>query len=122
MSKPRPVYRCDKLTMKVLDKYANYREAESDTGEYSVYGSCRYRRVGPYRHVWRFADDYDPNETFEGKRNRPVACGNIETESIVFYENITQAADKLGLEKGAIVLAMKRGSIVNSRYRFKYAR
>lgn len=122
MSKPRPVYRCDKLTMKVLDKYANYREAESDMGEYSVYGACNDRRVGPHKHVWRFADDYDPNETFEGKKNRPVVCGNIETEKIVFYENAAQAAEKLGVQRQTITIAIYRGSLVSGRYRFKYAR
>lgn len=122
MTESKRVYRCDKITMEVVEIYRNTTDAQTGTEETHISGDCKARIVSKGRYVWRYEDDYDPNESFEGKRNRPVICGDYKKGRIFFFSSINVTSKALGLPKTTIFYAIKRNSKVENRYRFKYAR
>lgn len=122
MAAPRPVCRCDKVTMKIVKTYPSANTAVKATGDHGIPIACRLRQVSNGRYIWRFVDDYDPNESFEGKYNRPVICEDITNNKITFYDTLAKAEKALFLDRGSIGGTMKRGFKVLGRYRFRYAR
>lgn len=122
MTDPRPVYRCDKVTMKILNTYPSVTDAIKTTGYKGIYTSCQHRRVSSGRYVWRFVDDYDPNESFEGKHNRPVMCEDVKNNTTIIYDTLTKAEKALYLDRSVIENTLRKGSLTLGQYRFRYAR
>lgn len=120
----RTVYKCDKLSMEVLEVYTSASEADAAHGLPcgAVDSQCRKRRVGRTGYVFRFADDYDPNETFEGKYNRPVAVKDCITKAVAFFPTLTEAREELGFTRSAISSSMSREYLLHGRYVAMYAR
>lgn len=122
MKLPRQVYRCDKVTMEIVNVYPGVNAAAKAANTRSVQTSCNHRRVSSDRYIWRYADDYDPNESFEGKYNRPVACIDAINNTITFYDTLAKAEKALFLGSGTVTRALRKDSLVLGRYKFKYAR
>ena len=118
-----PVYKCDKLSMEILAEYPSAAAAARDNGldPTSLSQSVRAKRVsyGPY--VYRHVKDYDPNETFEGKANRPVVCYDTETKRAVVFTGTDKAAAYLGVSSGSITGSMCHKARLFGRYVFKFA-
>lgn len=120
----RTVYKCDKLSMEVLEVYPSAREAEVAHGlSYgAVANQCQTRSVSRFGYVFRYADEYDPEETFEGKYNRPVAVKDCITKAVAFFPTLTEAREELGLTRSAISSSMSREYLLHGRYVAMYAR
>ena len=121
---PRPVVKCDKLSMKVVSWYPSAwaAEVENGYGPSRVAQICEKKRVCAGKHVYRYADEYDPNETFEGKFNRPVAMYDGVNESLSLFESLEKAAKAIGYHQSTVSASMTNGTMVGRRYVFKYAR
>lgn len=120
----RPVYKCDKLSMEVLEAYQSAMEAELANGlrVTSVAFHAKRKNVSSGPYVWRYADEYDPNESFEDRKNRPIACYDTMTKKAAVFLNLPEAARLTGLHHTTIVKAMSEGRLVKCRLLFKYAR
>ena len=121
---PRPVVKCDKLSMKVVAWYPSAWEAEKANGygPAKVARICEKKSVSHGKHVYRYADEYDPKETFEGKFNRPVAMYDAERESLSLYESLGEAARAIGYNQATVSASISNGTMVGKRFVFKYAR
>ena len=121
---PRPVVKCDKLSMKVVSWYPSAWAAEKENGyrPSKVAQICERKRVPAGKFVYRYADEYDPNETFEGKFNRPVAMYDGVNESLSLLESLEKAAKAIGYHQSTVSVSMTNGTMVGRRYVFKYAR
>ena len=122
MSESKRIYLCDKITMEIVEIYLSAYDARMVYGHSSIHNSCVNRAVNGDRYVWRYEDDYDPNESFEGKYNRPIMCGDYEKGRIFFFNSMQVASQALGLHKNVIYDAIKKNVKVKNRYRFKFAR
>ena len=124
ISTPRPVVKCDKLTMEVLETYPSARAAERAYGilHGNIAVACSRKVVSKGRFVWRFADEYDPDESFDGKLNRPVAMYDSLSETASVFESLTEAAKSIGYSNPAIVTSMTSKTMLGNRYVFKYRR
>ena len=120
----RPVVKCDKLSMKIVAEYPSAWEAEKANGygPAKVAQICEKKSVSHGKHVYRYADEYDPNETFEGKFNRPVAMYDAERESLLLYESLGEAAKAIGYNQSTVSASISNGTMVGKRFVFKYAR
>lgn len=120
----RAVYKCDKKTMRIVEKYPSASEAarRNKLNPTSLGHAARTLSVTPGPYVWRYAEDYDPNEKFEGKHNRPVAVYDSITRTLAVFNRIEDAARAVGTRDSYIITAMKNQTMYKSRYVFKYAR
>lgn len=121
---PRPVVKCDKLSMNVVAAYPSAMEAEKENGlkRSRVAQMCGKKSVSSGVHVYRYADEYDQNESFEGKFNRPVAMYDSANESLSLFENLQKASKAVGVCPSTISASMTNRNMVCERYVFKYAR
>lgn len=121
---PRPVVKCDKLSMNVVAAYPSAMEAEKENGlkRSRVAQMCGKKSVSSGVHVYRYADEYDQNESFEGKFNRPVAMYDTWYGKVSFFTNTTVAAENIGCSNATVVSSMTRKALVARRYLLKYAR
>lgn len=120
----KAVVKCDKVTMNVLESYPSCTDASIASGEspFSISNMCRKRTVGIKGYVWRFADSMDPDESFEGKRNRPVIIGDYKSGTLRVFSTISEAAKVLGTSPSNVAHAIRSRSKLNDRYRARYAR
>lgn len=124
MSDKRRVVMCSKLTMRVLAEYDSVEAAADANGvsRITMSGRCNARGVNKGEVVFRFADDYDPKETFIGKINRPVAVVDTKTKHAVYFCGMREAADALGIPKNDASRAINKSCLVLGRYLMCYAR
>ena len=121
---PRPVVKCDKLTMRIIETYQSAREAARVHGipHGNISVPCSKKVVSKGSFVWRYADEYDPDESFEGKFNRPVAMYDSYSEAASIFDNLTEAAKSVGYSNAAVSNSMSAKTMLGNRYVFKYAR
>ena len=121
---PHRIAKCDKITMEVLAEYATCTEAAEASGVSmnTICASCRNRAVGKFDYVWRYAEDVDPRESFEGKCNRPVLVGDYEKNTIRAYPTLSDAAMVLGVDDSTVSRAIRMYAMIKGRYRVRYAR
>ena len=120
----RKVYKCDKVTMKILDRYDSIKDAAKAEGtSYSVmnFALCS-RSVGRKPYVLRYADDYDPFESFEGKRGRPVLMLDVVDGKVYTFNTLKDAADALLLDLSYVCKCMKEKTYALGCYKLEYAR
>lgn len=90
----KKVFECDKITMKVVRQWPSATEADKDLG-FLVAGRCSRKNVSKGKYVYRYEDDYDPNESFENKPNRPVLAIEVETKKKYAFYSVKDAAEYL---------------------------
>lgn len=120
----RKVCKCDKLTMEVVAEYASIREcAERERMSHTtVEDNCLRRRVNRGRFVYRYAEDVDPLESFEGKSGRPVIAENLLTgESDGFY-NVYEAAERFYVHPVTVRRHLASGEPLFREWAVRYAR
>lgn len=124
MGEKKQVVKCDKYTMKVVGEYPSVPDAAKATGEdkSGIRAACIHRRVGWQGHVWRYADDYDPNETFENKSNRPVYVFDTVTKAVAAFDTLSAASRKTGLRYAVLSSSINRHWHAGGRFVVKYAR
>ena len=120
----RTVYKCNKLSMEVIEVYQSAADAARAHGlDYdSVRKSCREHRVPRKDHVWRYAEDYDPDESFEGRQNRPVVVYDAVSKAVGFFSSTRDAANRLGVKMKTIEAARDKKRYLKNRFVVKYAR
>ena len=85
----RAIVVADKVTMEVVGEYSTARDCASDMGmnDAVIIEIAKKRRLSRGPFIYRFAEDFDPNESFDGKYNRPVRVTDYRTgESMDFHE------------------------------------
>ena len=120
----RRVLVCDKLTMEVVKTYESMSRAAAREGRdaSNFYWTLTKKRVGPGRFVYRYEEDYDPEETFEGRRHRPVLLFDKSTgQKAVFFDK-KKLADSIFSSAKTIDLALKDGHLIAGRFALRYAR
>lgn len=120
----RTVYKCHKISMEVLEVYPSAADAARayGMGHDSINKACRERRVTRKGYVWRYAEDYDPRESFEGRQNRPVVVYDAVSKAVGFYFSTREAANRLGVKMNTIEAARDNKRYLNNRLIVKYAR
>lgn len=96
MSKPRRVVECDKITMKITRVWNSTLDADRDLGlrPTTTYARCKGKRVSNGKYVYRFLDDYDPNEVFTLYHRPVLAINTINKKKYAFY-SVEEAAEYL---------------------------
>lgn len=121
---PREVYLCNKVTLEIVGVYSGVMDASRANGvSYSrIRSACDQRSVSDGRYIWRYAEDYDPNESFEGKCNRPVICVDMQTKKVMVFDTPKKADEALCFSRGRISESISEDTLVAGRFKFKYAR
>jgi hypothetical protein len=119
----RRVYKCDKITMRILEEYPSLVAAGNANGRgyTSIAKTCKERHVGRDRYVLRYAEDYDPKETFEGKKVRPVLCIDARTREVRAYYSADDAAKATRIRTWIVNDCIRNGAPYG-RWWFKHAR
>ena len=120
----RKVYKCDKVTMKILDRYDSARAAERAEGVKYGYLHCalRTRAVGTKPYVFRYASDYDPFESFEGKYGRPILVLDVVDGKTYTFNTIDEAAKELLIAPSTVTTCLSRKIRALGCYKIEYAR
>ena len=111
----KKVFECDKITMEIVRQWDSATDAEKELG-FFVAGSCCRKNVSKGKYVYRYEDDYDPNESFEGKHFRPVLVVDIATRKKQAFYSIEDISGKnAGHHTGAWRCGRRSGSLRSSR-------
>ena len=120
----RKVLVCDKLTMEVVRTYESLSTAAAAERRCvaNFHRTIANRRVGAGKYVYRLEEDYDPNETFEGKRHRPVTVADVKTGKKAVFLDKKKLAESIFASRKTVDLAIKDGHLVAGRFALRYAR
>ena len=116
---------CDKITMEVVSEFKSVQDAMRKTGySYStIQNGCRHHSVGYFPYVFRYADDYDPEERFNDRVvGRPVVMLDIKTGKTKVFPRASEAAKAAYISKDMVYLMIKTGGAASGRYVFDWAR
>lgn len=118
------VCKCDKLTMEAVAEYESVREcAERERVPHTtVEDNCLRRRVNRGRFVYRYAEDVDPLESFEGKRGRPVTVENLRTGETMDFYNVYEAAERFYAHPVTVRRHLVSGKPLFRDWAVRYAR
>lgn len=122
--KGHPILACDKITMRVVGRYPRIVDAAKAYGisPSTVRTSALDRRVMNDTVVFRFIDDYDPNETFEGKKNRPVVAIADGKDVIGTFYSAEAAAESLFISLATVRACIAKGERTLKNVNLEYAR
>lgn len=114
--KHRRVVVCDKITMEIIEELPMMKDAAEIYGfkMKAIHKACQKRQVLKGRYVFRYAEDYDKYESFEGRRNRPVKMF-LDGKAVMFY-SIEEAAKNLNYSKSHIEHALCDGREVGGNH------
>lgn len=121
--KGRPVVLVKKTTREVVKRYQSIRGASRASGIHydQIFDQCNRRGLGGGYLYWRYEDDFDPNESFEGvRKNRPVLAVNKMTGHWVWFDSMADAGRHFFGNVHGAKKAMKSGRECNG-YAFVYA-
>lgn len=120
----RPVVKCDKVTMEIVERFPSTVEADKSLGLKHAYvaPTCRMRKVSKGKYVWRYESDYDPEESFAGKHNRPVSVFDTHTGEERTYYDAREAADAEFVGYWYFHQALEKHRTIYGRYAISYAR
>lgn len=120
----RPVVRCDKLTMEVVNRFPSIAVAAVCTGKRasSIETACECGQVSSGRYVWRYLDRYCPDETFEGRKNRPIRARDVETGEERLFCSFGEAAKALYTNRDYLSRCRISGRLAYGRHEITFAR
>lgn len=120
----RKVAKCDKITMEVIEVYNSELEAAKANNKplETIKDACRRKTVSIGKYVYRFRDEVDEKETYEGKRNRPVLVVDAETKKARVFLTRAEAAKALCYCDATVFDAIYKKKPLGGRYIIKYAR
>ena len=136
MAKGREILKVDKITGEAVARYTGIAHAQHEnpysfTNYYGLLEHAKYKRLHYSRHVFRYADEYDPRESFTGQRvNVPL---RVSFDGMVldlsgtlavncFYANgIQDVAKVLRVDRTNVSYAIKRGFAIRGSHIEKLA-
>lgn len=119
------VYMCDKATMEIIAEYPNRRRAALANGLdfRRVSDHCEKRMAGKHGFVFRYADDYDPNERFrDGQIGRPVLRIDVRNDAARVFGTVKEAAKASCVADDTVYWHIRTGKPLEGRFVFDWAR
>lgn len=124
MAGARKVVAFNKATMDIVDVYNDAVECAEKNGIQvnSLHTILRNKSLMRGAVCFRYLDDFDVNESYEGKRYRPVVLTDTETGRRFCFYNASLASKALRVDPSSIYTSIVGGSKVLCRYTFDYYR
>lgn len=121
MRKARRVLEVDKITGAVVGEYRSACEADDSRGvqRTTTAHQCSARAIPKGRVCWRYADEYDACESYEGRKNRPVAVF-IDGKLIGVACDPLTLAERMGEGPCNVHQALHLGHRLQRRYVLRY--
>lgn len=108
----KPFFKISKFDGSVIATYNNLSKAakESDSGlTYQAIGlALKHKRLSTGLYFYRFIDEYNGFESFEGKKHRPIFIKDIKTNQISWFESILALSKALFIPEWSIRTALSR--------------
>ena len=121
----RRVYRIHKISRRVEGEYASAAEAARalDLRPGLVDGTCRLRSLPHGDFYFRYADDFDPDESFAGKRFCPLVLTDVDTGRSRWFGDAVTCSEALSWSKARLYVCIRegRGSLLGGQYLVQYA-
>ena len=121
----RGVFRINKLTRDIEGVYPSVASAARSVGMRGkrMDDLCRKRNLPPGAFYYRFEDDFDRDESFEGKRNRPVVLVDESTGSKLWFVDRAECAKTMGWSTARVSASISSGrsSLLGGQYVALYA-
>ena len=120
----RSVFRINKLTRDIEGVYPSVTSAARSAGMRGkrMDDLCRKRNLPPGTFYYRFADDFDRDESFEGKRNRPVVLVDASTGFKLWFADRAECAKTMGWSAARVSSSISSGqsSLLGGQYVARY--
>lgn len=113
------VVKIDKLTWEAVGRYGSAAEAARANGVhgFEVRNMARWRSMPSGRWVYRREEDYDPAQGVPSGRNAPVDVLDERTGRAYRVPSVSWLASELGVSYGAANRALRRGWLLDGRFR-----
>lgn len=121
---PHVVYKVDKYSMQVVEVYfGTYDAAVANEKKPSFVAQvCIDKTLTRDRWFYRYEEDYDDGESFEGKLNRPVAVYDSKAKVAGLFPCAQAAAKAAGVATSTMTHAIKKKTVIRDRFIAKYLR
>lgn len=118
----KPVLRVHKRTREVAGRYSSYAEAARESGASisTIQYTAKENAIPSGDYYFRFAEDFDPDEDFTGKKNCPVVARDTATGRVAWYGCTNTAAEKLHVPVTSIYHSINDKTKVKRRLVFAY--
>lgn len=115
MRECRAVVEVDKLTRRVNRRFKSASECAQATGIpwSSLIERLRRKGLGDGRFYYRYVEEFDPAERFEGQRGCPVMAVNERGEAIEAWPDSAIAAAEIGVTRRQLCQGIARGRVFN---------
>lgn len=122
--KDNHVLAIDKMTMEVVGAFESVAAAARALGinGHTAWYCITNNGLTTGRVYLRYAWNYDPNESFEGLRNRPVLLTDTETGEKTAYASTGKVCEKLGASYTAVIDSINKGGRIKGRYKARWLR
>lgn len=117
----RKVYKIDKYTWDIVDEYKSIHAAEkaNNLSRWTISNGCHHRAVSKGRYVWRFVEDYEPNEDISGSNFEPCTVCDVKTGKTYIVPSSAEFARRLSLQPQIVSRAILSGALVLKRFRVR---
>ena len=119
----KPFLKISKFDGSVIATYDNLSTAakESDSGltYQAISLALKNQRLSTGLYFYRFADEYNGFESFEGKKHRPIFIQDIKTNQISWFESILALSKALFIPYWSIRTALSKYNGRMSRLGYK---
>ena len=118
------VYKVDKYTMQVVEIYLGTQDAAiaNEKRPSFIAQACAGKTLTRDRWFYRYEEDYDPCEPFDGKLNRPVAVYDAQDKVVGLFPCPAAAARAIGVSTSNITHAIRKKMVMRDRYIAKFLR
>ena len=118
------VLKIDKVSGGIVRSFETVKDAAADAGirREQMSRHLKGKRLSPGMFYYRYADDYDPCETFEGRPNRPIAVTDTYTGETAYYGSASDVARKYIVTLSNVSYAIRHDNLVLGQYKMKWAR
>lgn len=121
----RQVLKANKITRQVEEAYPSIVSAAMSAGMRSkrMDDLCRKRNLPKGMSYYRYAEDFDPNESFEGKRNRPVVLLDTVSGERLWFGDRADCGERMGWSENRVSSSISSGSrsLLGGQYLARYA-
>lgn len=120
----RTVVECDKITMEITGLWFSVAEAARCLGisRPCIQQRCRTKSVTPGKYVYRFLDDWDTDEQFEGKTNRPILIENVKNKNVHMFHDFHEAVDGMGYGITSLSISLNHNKLIDETFQVRYLR
>lgn len=100
-------------------KYATLYEGK-DYG--AIKDNCEHKRTTNGRVVYRYANEVCEDESFDGKRFRPVKVTDTKTGDVSLYYEAIDVAKKFYVGKSTVINSINAPCLLQEKYKVEYYR